>query len=377
MNEQILFVDDEPNVLRSIQRSMRKRYILKTADSGKHALEIIEQEGPFAVIVSDMQMPEMNGAELLSKVRELSPHTVRIILTGNADQQTAVDAINQGDILRFLNKPTSSEEIANAVDAGLKQHRLIKAEEELLEKTLKDSIQVLTDILALANPEIFGRCSRIKARTIAVIRKLGFADSWEFESMAMLSQIGCVSLQSDLMKKIHTGKRLTDQERLEFAGHASSGAQLIGKIPRMESIAETIRYQRKNFDGSGSPRDDVKGEQIPLGARILRAVIDLDVLVAAGHDVHEALSRMRKAPERYDPRVFEALECSQSPERSLRKVHVENLTSEMQLADDLSTSSGALLVAMGQATTSSVRNHLMTYSERGMIDAELEVWVTD
>src|SRR5258708_28798973 len=101
--EKILFVDDEPNVVEAYQRSLRRDFQNAIATSGAQALEMIAAGGPYAVVVSDMRMPEMDGVQFLTKASELAPDTVRIMLTGNADQQTAIEAVNQGHIFRFLN----------------------------------------------------------------------------------------------------------------------------------------------------------------------------------------------------------------------------------------------------------------------------------
>src|SRR6184192_4097590 len=105
-------------------------------------------QGPYVVVVADMQMPGMNGVQFLTKAEAFSPDTVRIMLTRNADQKTAADAVNQGHVFRFLNKPCSPEQLAVTLTAGLKQYKLITAERELLESTLNGSVKLLTDILS-------------------------------------------------------------------------------------------------------------------------------------------------------------------------------------------------------------------------------------
>jgi len=118
MNESILCVDDEPCVLQAYQRALRKHFIIEVAFGGEEALKTIAQKGPYAVIVADMRMPGMNGIQLLVKTREIAPHTVRMMLTGNADQQTALDAVNEGHIFRFMTKPCPPELFAKALEAG-------------------------------------------------------------------------------------------------------------------------------------------------------------------------------------------------------------------------------------------------------------------
>ena len=143
MTEKILFVDDEPNILQAIQRQLRSRFDVETAVSGDEALRILKEKGPFAVIVSDMRMPGMNGVELLTRVRDSYPETVRLMLTGNADQGTAMEAVNNGQIFRFLTKPCPQATLVVSVALAQRQHRLIMAEKEMLQKTLMGSVTVL------------------------------------------------------------------------------------------------------------------------------------------------------------------------------------------------------------------------------------------
>jgi len=110
-NAKILFVDDDPNILAAMQRNLRKRFTLDTVTGPDEALHTLKTKGPYAVIVADMSMPIMNGAELLEEVRLSSPDTVRIMLTGNADQRTATEAVNRGNVFRFLSKPCAPETI--------------------------------------------------------------------------------------------------------------------------------------------------------------------------------------------------------------------------------------------------------------------------
>ena len=127
MSERILFVDDEPNLLDGIRRTLRKHGGLQTATSGAEGLRLLNEAGPFALVVSDMRMPLMNGAKFLAKVRELAPDTVRMILSGQSDLQATIAAVNDGDIYRFLNKPCPAEQLWSAVEDGLKQYRLLSA----------------------------------------------------------------------------------------------------------------------------------------------------------------------------------------------------------------------------------------------------------
>lgn len=152
MSDKILFVDDEVQILHSMERQLRKRFQVVTAESGQEALEIMAKEGPFAVVVSDMRMPVMDGVQLLTTIKNLYPDTVRMMLTGNADQETAIEAVNKGQIFRFLNKPCSPPTLINSLALAQRQYRLLTAERELLDKTLKGSVKLLSELLSFTSP---------------------------------------------------------------------------------------------------------------------------------------------------------------------------------------------------------------------------------
>ena len=162
MAEKILLVDDESNILDGYRRSLSKEFLMETAQGGKEALALATEKGPYAVVVSDMRMPGMDGVQLLSHIKTIAPDTIRVMLTGNADMDTAVNAINEGSIFRFLNKPCSKEVMARTITAALVQYRLVTAEKQLLEQTLGGTLQVLTQVLSLVNPAAFGRAERAR-----------------------------------------------------------------------------------------------------------------------------------------------------------------------------------------------------------------------
>ncbi|MFT4729112.1 MAG: response regulator RpfG family c-di-GMP phosphodiesterase [Granulosicoccus sp.] len=376
MADKILFVDDEPNVLMAIQRGLRKRYELETALGGQEAIDKLNKNGPFAVIVSDMRMPGMNGAQLLLAAKDIAPDTVRIMLTGNADQKTAIEAINHGDILRFLNKPVDTKQINEALDAGLKQHKLIIAERETLENTLRASVQSLVEILALADPEIFGRSMRLKDRMHQIIQAMNLDNSWEWETIALLSQIGCISIPNDLVKRKASGVSLLPEEQSQFSEHTAVGADLLSKIPRLEDVTASIRYQDKNYDGSGYPKDGITADAIPMGARIMRVILDLDIFITGGESASDALLCLKKHQHLYDSQIISAVEdvLLQNTQREILNIPLTKLRDDMQIASDVYTSTGMLLMAKGQNMSQAAQRHLRNYHENGLIDSTIDVW---
>ncbi|MBT8065897.1 MAG: response regulator [Gammaproteobacteria bacterium] len=375
MSKKVLFVDDEPNVLQSIKRNLRKGFDVDTAGGGEEALQKLASNDEYAVVVSDMRMPGMDGVEFLSKAKQQCPDTVRMMLTGNADQQTAVDAVNKGDVFRFLNKPCDAAALASAVTVGLRQYELITAEKHLLENTLRGSIKALADILALTNPELFGRTTRFKTKLAKIAEAMGLDHTWQFESAALLSQLGCVTLPAELVRRQSTGEPLAAEQLAEFSAHAKVGADLLSTIPRMEDVAQYIRYQGKNFDGTGFPEDNVKGEEIPLGARLLKVVIDFDAAESSGLSAGDAAQRLLQSPSKYDPAVIAALEKSVAQSSGLKTatVAINELTDSMVIAADVLTFDNVLLIAKGQETTLSTRRHLQSYKANGQIGDSVNV----
>jgi FixJ family two-component response regulator len=136
MVDKILFVDDDPGILEGFQRLLRKEFVVTVALSGHEGLAAIKQDGPFAVVISDMRMPGMSGAEFLAKMRQKAPEAVRMLLTGQTDMHAAIDAINEGNIFRFLTKPCRKEDLVNAINLGLAQYHSVVAEKELVKKAL-------------------------------------------------------------------------------------------------------------------------------------------------------------------------------------------------------------------------------------------------
>lgn len=377
MTEKVLFVDDDANVLAAFQRQLRKSFQVDTAQGAEEGLKAVRQNGPYAVVVSDLRMPKMDGLQFLARVRELAPDTVRMMLTGYAELQAAIQAVNQGNVFRFLTKPCDGDTLTRALEMGLSQYRLVRAEKELLDQTLRGSIKVLTQILSLLNPEAFGRASRIVryVREIAFVLKV--KDTWQLETAAMLSQIGCIMLPEATLKKIYHGHLLDPEEAQVFDMHPFIAADLVRQVPRLEEVADIITYQGKCFDGSGIPKDNRAGEQIPLGGRILKVVLDFDTLVAAGVRKNAAVLELKKRLGCYDPEVLTALETVIWIEARyiVKEVTFSQLADNMLLDDDVMTLTGTLLVTKGQEVTPLMRKRLKSFAETVGLKEPLRVLV--
>jgi response regulator RpfG family c-di-GMP phosphodiesterase len=321
---------------------------------------MIAEQGPYAVIVSDMQMPGMNGLELLIKVETKVPDSVRIMLTGNADQKTAVDAVNCGHIFRFLTKPCEVETLAQVLKAGLKQYRLVTAERELLENTLQGSVKMLTEILSLLDPQSFSHAQQLREYMSTCAEAFNISNPWELQMAASLSQIGLVTVPPAVLEKIHSNQNLTGPEADLLARVPETGFNLLSNIPRLESVANIVRFQGKNFDGTGLPLDTVAGEEIPIGSRILRVLSDLLQMENRQLPKFKALAQMSQFTGRYDPKVLEfvasAFDIFLSDTESNLEPGQPLMFSELRvgqmLMSDVTTNDGTKIVGAGTELTS-------------------------
>lgn len=352
-DNRILLVDDEENVLSAYTRVLRKRFKVDVALGGELALGQLARNGPYAVVVSDQRMPGMDGVELLSRIKDLSPDTTRIMLTGNADQGTAMAAVNRGAIFRFLTKPCDSELLAGALEAGIRQYQLVTAEKDLLERTLKGSLAMLVELLSIVDPISFGRAQTMAALAEGMARDLAMPAPWTLGIASILSQIGILTVPDGLVSKIHTGGFLNSSER-EIANRVPEiGSNLLRHIPRLDQVAEAILYMGKNFNGTGFPADAVRGAEIPLGGRILRVASDYLNLLGTRQEPRAALAEMEFRTAWYDfavlqslGRVLKAMEPAEAQTQRL-ELELKQLRIGHLLETDIQTSTGLLLVPAG------------------------------
>lgn len=378
MTERVLFVDDEPTLLKIYAKALPDRLEVHTAESGSEALRMVKESGPFAVVVSDKQMPGMDGIELLENLKDSAPGTVRMMLTGESDQSVAMQAVNQGEIFRFLSKPPSRQQLIDSVDAAVSQYHLIHAEQELLERTLKGSVEALAHVLSLSDPRIFGRTTKTQALVKAVVAKLSIDDDWAIETAGLLSQLGCITLPDSIIEKVFGNQLLTDDESAVYVRYPAASAELISKIPRMEAVEEIVRYQLKDFGGGGWPTDDVKGDKIPLGARILRILHDYVRFESITGSPEAALARMTKESDRYDDAVLSvAADVIRSDlsatSSSVEQVRVSDLEVGMKITHDVLNVAGMVLVCQGQVVTDTMRDRLRNFAASKAIDDVISV----
>ncbi|GIE90297.1 HD domain-containing phosphohydrolase [Actinoplanes regularis] len=360
----ILLVDDEPNVLDGLRRQLRREFTVETAVGAAKGLFALKPEEPFEVIVSDFLMPGINGAQFLKAAAKAAPHSTRVLLTGHTSLSDAAVTVNEGGVFRMLLKPVETNTMIATLHACVTQHRLLVAESDLLERTLRGSIKALTDVLALANPDAFGRATRMRRVAAAILDRLEVTDRWAVELAIDMSQLGVVSLPPIVAAKLEDGVELGHGEQEMVDRLPQVAVDLISPIPRMAPVADAIRYSRKGFDGSGPPDDGVAGERIPLGGRLLRLVSDHDTLLAQGMSPTAAFATIRSHAGHYDPALLDvfAQTTASAAAASVREIKLIDLKPGMVFAAAVLNKAGQVLVQPDQEVTTSLYARLENFA---------------
>jgi len=361
----ILCVDDEPSVLEGLKLTLGRRYEIATAAGGAQGLELLQAGGPYEVVLSDMSMPGMNGADFLSQVNLLAPNTVRILLTGHADIESAIRAVNDGQIYRFLTKPCPPLRLGQVMESAIQQYRLLTAEKELLEQTLLGSVKVLAEVLALAQPEAFGRAIRIKQYACEIADAARVGRRWEVETAAILSQLGAVTLPSETLMKARTGQPLNSDEKKALAKVPELSEQLLAHIPRLEGVREILHIASRPHDAGAAPSC----------AEMLRLATEFDQFEARGMTAVQAIEALMATPKSFDATLlglFGTARLQGGTQEQIRQMLFAGLRAGMTLAEDIYTAEGVLFAAHGYVVTDAFVERLRN-SKAGLAASEVRV----
>jgi response regulator RpfG family c-di-GMP phosphodiesterase len=318
----------------------------------------------------------MDGIQLLSKIKALAPDTIRVMLTGNADMDTAINAINEGSIFRFLNKPCSKEVMAKTLTAALAQYRLVNAERQLLEQTLSGSIQVLTEVLSLVNPAAFSRAERARRYMHHIVTSMNLGDPWQYEVAAMMSQLGCVTLAPETVEAVFNSEQLSPTEQAQYDAHPRVAYDLLSKIPRLEPIAWMIERQNQLLPERGP--DDLETADMRRGAGILRLILAYERLIHKGVSRTEAAHTLSLQNKNFSPEFFQALVAldPNAEQGEIRKCRIELLSPGMIVQQEVRTNEGVLLISKGQEVTPPLIVKLKNFHARHLIDGDVTVSIS-
>lgn len=356
----VLFVDDEPELISSLSLHLRRYFQVTPATNPVEALRLVKEEGPFAVILCDQQMPGMTGTQLLAKVRELAPDTVRVLLTGHAELEAAVEAINLGQIFRFLNKPSPPGAVIKALTDSAEQYRLLTAERVLLRETLHGSIAALIDVMSLTNPVVFGKAHRIRTITLELIGDdVPEGDRWSIEMAAMLSQVACATLPPETAEKLYFGATMTASEKAMVERLPEVTEQLLGHIPRLEGVRTILRYQYQ----PGPAQLAAVPEALRPGAKALHIAVDFDNLQGQGTPPHAALDLMISRNQ-YDSAMLQRFRQSHQgsgEDQGIVEMPLLRMRVGMVLAQDVRNATGTLLIPRGYRVNAALCDRIANF----------------
>ena len=411
----LLFVDDEPSILSSLQRLFRpKGYKILTAESGEAGLAILDAQ-PVDLVISDMRMPRMDGAQFLEKVREKAPETMRLLLTGYADVTSTINAINKGEIYRHVSKPWDDNEIVLIVKKAL-EHKALRGENQRLlaltqrqNDELKDlnvglerrvqertseieqvnsflnlandklkqnflvSIKVFSGLIELREGAVAGHARRVAdmARRIAKHMALPVHVQQDIFVAALLHDIGKIGFSDDLLSK--PVSRLVNDELARYRKHALSGEAALMPLVELQGVAKIIRAHHERFDGEGFP-DGLAGAAIPMGASILAVANDYDgfqmgTLTERRYTADEAKTLLQQGSgKRYDPKVMDAfLSVIGKPREEVgryRELPASELMPGMVSGKDILSRDGTLLLAADYVLDATIVRQIQTYATR-------------
>ena len=361
----VMFVDDDPALLNSLRRNLFSAYDLTTAESGSLALEKMQSSDPFEVIMTDMKMPGMDGVEFIQEARKIAPDTIYLMLTGNQDVNSAIRAVNDGSVFRFLNKPCEVSEIRTAVDAAVRQYQLIHAEKELLHKTFVGSIKVLADIVEALHPDLDQQSQYIDTVMKQCESALGLANSWEYRIAARIGLIGLALKPIEDQQGFHRLSPTDPQCVVQLDEAACATARLLSRIPRLTNVIEILRCQ-KHVDGSIQLEDEAQSFVI-TGATLLRVATHWTSMMTSGMDKESAFVELRTALPNLSLEIKDALKSMQPIYKSPRSIEIplNKLVEGMVLFDNVLSDDGAILLRQGRRLTSAIIERLLFHENKG------------
>lgn len=347
----VVCVDDDPLLLEDLQDTLDEHYQVRTFENPKEALSHLAEADSVSVLLSDMRMPEMSGAELLAGAKSVVPDATRVLLTGFTDIDSALKAVNQGAVYRMLLKPCSNEDLLRNVAEAHEQHRLVVAEKELLQRTLRESIHALADTLAIANPLAYGRVSQTQRLVSDVGHRLELAETWQLDVAAVMYHLGHISMSDEALSALHRGLELGPQHEEQLSQGQGLALMLVSRIPRLEFAARALQ--------AVAEPDKAVEDRVAL---IFRTTIHFQQLHARGVAPDRILSMLRSRRVSYDRAALDALSslcASDRPSTPMVDLRSSQLSEGMVLMEDLRNADGALLVARGQVVTDTLRRRLL------------------
>lgn len=375
----ILCVDDEPHVLAGLQRTLHGRYEVETREGGAAAIQLLDTDRAFCAVVCDLRMPGPDGVSVLKHVRAVAPDTARILLTGRADMQSAIRAVNESALFGFLQKPCPPDMVDATLRRAVEHHHRRTAERGVLEQTLHGAVRALINVLAVTSPTAFGRATRVQHVMTELMRVADIAPSWEEQVAALVVHLGCVALPASTLEKLCHDHDLDAIEQSQVQRLPDLASRLIADIPRLEGVREILAHAHRRYDGHGAPPEEAKGDDIPRGARFLKVAMDFVGLSHARKGPEEAVRRMLTREGRYDPLALRCLALAEGvlAEPVIRHLRLRDVDLGMVFTEDVRRPDGTLLLARGQEATPALLDVMRHYWDNDLLEELVQVTVPD
>lgn len=428
LSHTLLLVDDEVSITKSLQRLFRKEgYGILTASSGQEAIDLLKKvEKEVSLIISDQRMPGMNGAEFLEQAKKIFPNAMRFLLTGYSDMDAIIEAVNKGEIHRYLNKPWNDKDLLLQVHNALEHYELRfenkrlmnltaeqQSENERLGEGLVESMRLLTSLVERLNPVLdkYMAETAILAKEVASAYNLSKEELNQIEIAAMVHDIGLLELPKGLILK--SEEDMTPDEFAKYKQHPAIAQVCIQSVDGFEQASEIILNHHEHYDGRGFPRG-MQGDEIPLGSRILSVVSDYSrVLYTWPRDINEIAKKARdyfgsaakemivedpkqllaqvakkimllRSGQKYDIEVVSTMikilgEKEREEAEKVKhvvQIELENLRTGMTLGKNLRTQEGRVLLRKGTAIKEKNVDTIRELAGRGVISDKIYISIS-
>ncbi|MFF5077059.1 response regulator [Actinoplanes sp. NPDC000266] len=353
----VLLVDDESTILETLALQLRRDHTVLVAESGAEALRLLAENGPVAAVISDLRMPEMDGVELLRRIQVEYPDTTRVLHTAQSDLNSAIAAINDGGVYRYLAKPVRTDELRSTVREAVELHGRSTADRQLLDKTLKSSLEALFGCLELASPLAFARGGRIRTLVGELCHGMQLDSLWEIEVAAMASQLGAVTLPPSVLAKLDKGMPCTSEEQVMIDHMPEVAVQLLKNIPMLEDVIQIVLGL-----GTRPPRNP--SPLVEAAVAVVRTAIDYETLESRGLEVDSAIAVLECREDSAMP-VLAALRQLKGVVHVAEKVRglrVVDLEVNMRVAEDIVAVNGLVLIGRGMLVTELLLDRLTNFA---------------
>jgi len=374
--QKVLIVDDTPENIQVLMETLKQDYKIVAANNGQKALQMAEMDPVPDIILLDIMMPGMDGYEVCKRLKaQEKTRGIPIIFVTALDQEDDESFGLKLGAVDYITKPISPSIVRARVQTHLSLRNSQKKLQGLLNKTFSGSVSILIELLSLVNPTAFSHSSQMRRHVKEMAVKLGLTDVWKFELAAQLSQIGCITMPTEILNKVYYGKELTDEEQKLYQSYPAIGAELIARIPHLESVSGMIAKHQEPLAQEG-PIEPRKRDAIVIGAQLLKITIDNIQMVNSGMSQESVIQQMRNNKKTYDSVLVDILAevlGINALEQIEKKVTIEDVFPGMILNQDVYSEARTLLAVKGTELSLATIEFLRTYDKTEKIKSPILV----